>query len=372
MTDISFFVRSMSGGGAQRAMVRLATGFAELGHNVEVLTLEPEGVFAAELSPAVKVTALSSTHTLGAIPALARYLRHRRPAAMVTTEPGSNIALTIAKLCSGTQCRIMLREGLFPSIHVKENPYRSTRLALRLAPLVYRHADVIVAVATEMATDLARFARLDPQRITTIAVNPVVTPALAQAAADKPAHPWFDDDIPIVLGVGRIDQGKDFTTLLKAFTRIRDARPCRLLILGDGPALAELESARAASQFADDIALPGFSLRPYPEMANCSVFVLSSRYEGQPNVLIEALACGAPVVATDCPSGPREILKDGRYGRLVPVGDDVAMAEAITATLDMPIDRELSKARGYDFTLANSTALYLAALFPATPQHEQA
>jgi Glycosyltransferase Family 4 len=134
MTDISFFIRSMNGGGAQRAMVRLATGFAEAGHAVEVLTLQPEGNFRAELSPAVKVTTLASKRILSAVPALARHLRRRRPAALLVTEPACNIAVVLAKLYSGTSSRILIRESLFPSIAVKESPYRSTRMAYGWRP----------------------------------------------------------------------------------------------------------------------------------------------------------------------------------------------------------------------------------------------
>jgi glycosyltransferase involved in cell wall biosynthesis len=366
MTEISFFIRSMHGGGAQRAMVRLATGFAEAGHTVEVLTLQPTGIFRDELSPAVKVTKLAARRIFSAVPALAHHLRRHRPDAFLVTEPACNIAVVLAKILSRASSRILIREGLYPSIAVKESPHRSTRLAYKLAPFLYRYADVIVAIASDMTNDLAIFARLDPARITTIPVNPVVTPALGQAAAEKPDHAWFDSDLPVVLGVGRLDRQKDFITLLRAFEQVRAVRSCRLLIVGDGPLRQELEDARAASPFHGDICLPGYKVQPFSYMANCRVFVLSSRYEGQPNVLIEALACGAPVVATDCRSGPSDILDHGRYGRLVSVGDVNAMAEAISATIDAPLDRELSQARGYDFTLANSTALYLDALFPDT------
>ncbi|MGB3352081.1 MAG: glycosyltransferase [Mycobacterium sp.] len=365
MTNISFFVRSMEGGGAQRAMVRLATGFAEAGHAVEVLTLQPEGTFRAELSPSVKLTTLASKRTWSAVPAIARHLRRQRPAALLVTEPACNIAVILSKLAARTSSRILIREGLYPSIAIKESPHRSTRLAYAMAPVLYRHADVIVSIADEMTADLARVARIDAGRITTIPVNPVVTQTLRRAAADAPSHPWFDGNIPIILGVGRLDHQKDFMTLMRAFERVRAERACRLLIMGDGPLRGQLEGARAASAFAADIALPGFSVLPFSSMANCSVFVLSSRYEGQPNVLIEALACGASVVATDCPSGPRDILEQGRYGRLVPVGDFAAMADAISATLDAPVDTHLSQARGCEFTVEKSTRLYLDALFPA-------
>lgn len=362
MTKVSFFIHSMNGAGAQRVMVRLATGFAEAGFAVEVLTLQSEGSFREELSPKVKLTTLSPKRILSAVPALVRHLRREPPFAMLVTEPASNVAVVVAKLISRSPSRILIRESCYPSVTVKGSSFKSTRVAYRLAPFFYRYADIIVAIASDMTADLSRFARLDRDRITTIPLNPVVTPMLQECAAEKPDHPWFDGETPVVLGVGRLDWQKDFMTLLRAFERLRGSRSCRLLILGDGPLRPGLEAARAKSAYASDIDMPGFVGRPFSYMAHCDAFVLPSRYEGQPNVLIEALACGAPVVATECPSGPREVLADGKYGRLVPVGDVDAMAAAISATLDAPIDKLQSTARGCEFTLSNSTALYVKAL----------
>ena len=365
---IAFFVRTMHGGGAQRAMVRLASGFAALGHEVEVLTLDPEGSFREELSPTVKLTTLGPKRIFSAIPAIAYYMRLQRPDAVIVTEPACNIAVVAAKILAQTSTCVMIREGLFPSVAVRESPHGATRMAYRLSPLLYRHADVIVAIAKDMAQDLATFARLPPERITTIAVNPVVTPVLSAKATQAPDHPWFSDDIPVILGVGRLDRQKDFATLITAFNTLRGIRPARLLIVGEGPLRPELEALRLASPFPDDIALPGFSANPFSLMASCAAFVLSSRYEGLPNVLIEALACGAPVVATDCPSGPHDVLEGGRFGSLVPVGDAQAMAEAVLGILAQPVDRAISRRRGMDFTLEISTAHYAAALFPAGAQ----
>lgn len=296
-------------------MVRRATGFTEAGHVVEVVTLESQGQFRAELSPAISLTTL------------------------------------------GPRC--ILRALL--SVAAAKSPHRA-RMAYKVAPLVYRHADIAIANDMKKA-DLVKFARLDPQRITTIPVNPVVTRELEQAAAEPPDHPWFEDQVPIILGVGRLDRQKDFATLLDAIARVPAHPHCGLMILVEGPLRQEHERTREASPFAGDITLPVFVNQLYHYMANCGVFVLLSRDEGQPNVLIEAPACGAPVVATDCPSGPRDILSCGCFGRLVPVGDSEASAEAILSTLDAPIDRTLSIARGYNFTLEKSTALYLDALF---------
>jgi glycosyltransferase involved in cell wall biosynthesis len=164
--------------------------------------------------------------------------------------------------------------------------------------------------------------------------NPIVTTDLRAKAEAPLEHPWFEpDQAPVVLGVGRLSPQKDFATLIRAFARVRMHRPARLMILGHGPERASLEALALAQGLADSVLLPGWVTNPYAFMARAGVFVLSSRWEGLPSVLIEALVCGTPVVATDCLSGPREILEDGRYGRLVPVGDEEALAAAIDAAL---------------------------------------
>ncbi|RYG40716.1 glycosyltransferase, partial [bacterium] len=196
----------------------------------------------------------------------------------------------------------------------------------------YPAAHEIVAVSNGVADDAARVLGLRRERITTI-YNPVINPSLRAQAAEPPAHPWFSDGgAPVVLGVGRLNAQKDFPTLIKAFAQLRT--PARLMILGEGEERASLEAQ--AAPFGDRIALPGFSANPFPAMTACRVFALSSRFEGLPGALVQAMACGAPVVSTDCPSGPREILEDGRWGVLVPVGDDKALAAALEESLTRP------------------------------------
>jgi glycosyltransferase involved in cell wall biosynthesis len=167
--------------------------------------------------------------------------------------------------------------------------------------------------------------------------NPVVTPELVECAAQPLDDPWFTAGAaPVVLGAGRLDQQKDFPTLIRAFAAVRSKRAARLVILGEGPERARLESLVEELGIGEHVRLPGFVSNPFSYMARAAVFVLSSAWEGMPGVLIQAMACGAPVVATDCESGPREVLASGKYGRLVPVGDHAALAEAIAATLDAP------------------------------------
>jgi glycosyltransferase involved in cell wall biosynthesis len=198
----------------------------------------------------------------------------------------------------------------------------------------YPWADEIVAVSQGVADDLLELTDLPPSKVRVLP-NPVVTPELVQRAAEPLDDPWFTAGAaPVVLGAGRLDQQKDFPTLIRAFAAVRSRRPARLVILGEGPERGQLESLVEELGITADVRLPGFVSNPFSYMARAAVFVLSSAWEGMPGVLIQAMACGAPVVATDCESGPREALAGGKYGRLVPVGDHLALADAIAGTLD--------------------------------------
>lgn len=229
---------------------------------------------------------------------------------------------------------------------------------------MYRYADVIAAIATDMTADLARNARLNPARITAIAVGRVLTPAAVELLCEQPNYPWLDenDDVPVVLGVGRTDCQQDFLMLLWAFKYLRAPLYCRLLILGEGPLRKELGEARAASPIAGDIALPELRIRPFSYTAECEVFARSSRYEGHPDVLGEALARRPRMVSTDSYSGLQEVPSGGRDGRLVPAGDAERMAMAILATLNARFYRNLARARGDEFSNATSAAPYIDAL----------
>ena len=225
-------------------------------------------------------------------------------------------------------------------------------------------ADVIIAVSAGVADDLAQSAGLSRAAIRVV-YNPVVDQDVAERAAEPLDHPWFlPGAAPIVLGVGRLTAQKDFQTLIRAFARVRAERSARLVILGEGrPEVhAGLLALAASLGCATDVDLPGFVLNPFAYMARAGVFVLSSLHEGLPGVLIQALACGCPVVSTDCPSGPAEILDDGRYGSLVPVGDHLAMAQSILATLVRPPERSALAARGAEFSVDRAVTLYMDAL----------
>jgi glycosyltransferase involved in cell wall biosynthesis len=220
------------------------------------------------------------------------------------------------------------------SVHNQMLPMGYRQFMLELIRWNYPLADVISAVSEGAADDLSHVARIARERVQVIH-NPIITPELAVKVKERIDHPWFQPvEPPVILSAGRLDPQKDYPLLLKAFARVRQSLPARLLILGEGPDRdALLSLARELGLGEDALCLAGFVPNPYPYMAQASVFVLSSRWEGLPTVLVEALYCGAPIISTDCPSGPREILRDGAYGKLVPVGDVESLSAAILAAL---------------------------------------
>lgn len=204
--------------------------------------------------------------------------------------------------------------------------------------MLYPFADAVIAVSRGVADDLRRNAAL-PEGLLHVIPNPVLTPKLSLLAGEMITHPWFaKGGGPVIIGVGRLTRQKDFPTLIRAFAKVRSQRECKLVILGEGQDRPALENLAKERGIRDDVDLPGFAGNPYAYMSRSSLFVLSSVWEGSPNVLTEALALGVPSVATDCPSGPREILQDGRFGRLVTVGDPGALADAMLETLAHPPD----------------------------------
>jgi len=238
---------------------------------------------------------------------------------------------------------------------------RSVKAAYRLARFVYPGISRVVSVSQGVESAVLAFTRGHPHNHQVIH-NPVVTDGLVALSGEAPEHRWLTDGagIPVLLGCGRLHHQKGFDVLISAVRKVLDIRPVRLVILGEGPLRPQLEAQLKSLNLDDHVDLAGFSRNPFAMMRAADAFILSSRWEGLPTVLIEALACGANIVATDCPSGPLEVLEGGRFGRLVPVDDSDALAKAIGASLDMPLDRVSAKARAADFTLDRAVDNYMA------------
>jgi glycosyltransferase involved in cell wall biosynthesis len=363
MTDrIALFLPSLSCGGAQRAMLKLAGAFAESGLDVDLVVAAAEGPYLSHVPPQVRLVDLAASRVLASLPGLVRYLRQSRPAALLSAMEHANLVALWARAVARVSTRVVVSiRSTVSQDAANGQPWRG-RLATAYAGLFYKMAEGVVAVSEGVADDFAKVTGFRRASIRTI-YNPVVTPELLVLAQASLSHPWFTPgEPPVVLGVGRLTAAKDFPTLIQAFARVRSQRPARLLIVGEGEKRSELNAFLQTLGLAADVSLPGYVDNPFAYMRRCSAFVLSSISEGLPNSLIEAMACGAPVISTDCPSGPAEILERGRYGRLVPAGDVEAMAAAISATLQEVHDTAATRSRAEAFSTAASAAQYLELL----------
>lgn len=332
---VALFLPSLNGGGAERILLTLAGVFAERGVAVDLVLASAAGAYIDEVPPSIRVVDLGCRRVITSLPRLVGYLRQERPAVLLTTMSHANVVGLWARRLAGVSTRVVVREANTLSVATERGRGRN-RLLPMLARRYYPWADEIVAVSQGVADDLVELTDLPPDKVRVLH-NPVVTPELALRAAEPLDHPWFAAGAaPVVLGVGRLSQQKDFPNLIRAFAAVRSKREARLVILGEGPERRRLESLVEELGIGADTLLPGFVSNPFSYMARAGVFVLSSAWEGMPGVLIQAMACGVPVVATDCESGPREALAGGKYGRLVPVGDHRALAEAIVASLGSP------------------------------------
>jgi glycosyltransferase involved in cell wall biosynthesis len=330
---VAIFTSNMDGGGAERAMAKLAGGIADQGYDVDLVLSRAEGHYLGEVPDTVRIVDLDASRVVASIPGLVRYLRRERPAALLTSMNYVNVVGIWARSLARVQTRLVVNEQNALSFEASHSPRRRHRLMPRLIGRFYPWADRIVSVARGTADDLARTTGLARDRIEVVP-NPIVTPELRELARAPVDHPWFGPgEPPVVLSVGRLSRQKDFGTLLRAFARVLERRPARLLILGEGPERETLESLISELGLQGSAALPGWVGNPYPWMTHAGAYVLSSSWEGLPSVLIEALYCGVPIVATDCISGPNEILEGGEHGLLVPVGDVGALAQGIESAL---------------------------------------
>jgi len=330
---IAFYLPRMGDGGVVRATLLLAGEFTANGHAVHLVTVQARGVMYGSLPKGVRLVELGSSRTLSSIPRVAAYLRRERPDAFVAAHYHANIAAIVAKALARGHARIVITERVAVGASLLTERGVKGRALRLLVRKTYPRADAVVTNSLDNSAELAALFRWPPHRVHTI-YNPTFAGDVPQRAAMPVDHPWFQPGgPPVILSVGRLSPQKDYPTLLRAFARVRRSLPARLVILGEGPVRPELERLSIELGVQADTALLGHAPNPYAYMAKAALFVLPSRFEGLPNVLIEAQACGVPIVSTACPTGPREILLDGEAGALVPVGDPDAMAAEIVSLL---------------------------------------
>lgn len=364
MKKIALYIPSMNGGGAERVMLTLANAIAEKNiMAVDLVLNRVEGVYLQELSKKVNIINLNASRVLKSLIPLSLYMKREKPDIVLSAMNYVNVITTFAKILSGSHTKIILSEHDNLSASMKNSKWVFKVVFRSLMSWTYKKSDMVVAVSNGVADDLSKQIRLDRDKIITI-YNPVVTSELIGKVKSSlsVAHPWFEEDAPpVILGVGRLTKQKDFETLIKAFAKVRAQKECHLVILGQGELRPNLELLINELDLQDSVQLPGFVDNPYTWMSSADLFVLSSIHEGFGNVLVEAMGCGTPVVSTDCPSGPSEILEDGKWGELVPVGNVELLSEAIVKVLSKPNDIDV-KERARFFSVENSVNKYLELL----------
>ncbi|MCP4682475.1 MAG: glycosyltransferase [Desulfobacterales bacterium] len=356
---ITFYIAALSTGGVGKMGLLLTRELVNRGTRVDLLLGEAAGPLLDEVHPGVRVFELGTTHAFFSVPGLIRYLRRRRPAVLVVDRPRLDIAVLRARRISFSSTLIFTSVHIPLSLKLKRLKDRKQRSEWAAIQRYYPLNDGIIAVSRGVADDMVQNLGLPEEKIHVV-YNPVVTRGIDAMAGEEVDHPWLlERETPVIMGAGRFTTQKDFPTLIRAFAKLRRTRPCRLMILGRGKDQDRLEALAAELGVSEDFALPGFVANPYKYLAKAHLFVLSSAWEGFGNVLAEAMSVGLPVVSTDCPHGPREILEDGRHGPLVPVGDVDALVRAMARTLDHPPEPGALRATAKRFTVEACVDGYL-------------
>jgi len=359
---IAFYLATSGHSGVDRVMSNLITEIAARKIPVDLLQVRNHGPRLKSVPDNVRLIDLGTSHVNSSFFALLQYLRREKPQALLSDKDRLNRLAIVARALSGVPIRLAVRMGTTVSENLVKRSWFDRKLQYFSIRHLYPKADAVLVPSQGAADDIIRIGGLPMQKVKVVP-SPVVTPQVDELALQAPDHPWLrEPSVPVILGVGELSERKDFATLIRAFARLRQSRHLRLIILGEGKKRASLTDLVRELGVGDDVDLPGFTQNPYACMARSSIFILCSRCEGAPVVLMEALACGTPAISTDCPSGPREILQNGRLGKLVPVGDDEALASAMEQTLDNPPEGQLLREGALPFRADVSADRYLEAL----------
>jgi glycosyltransferase involved in cell wall biosynthesis len=368
LPKVAFF-STMGWGGTEKVVVNLLNELVKYPISLQLVVPKKQEKFLHlyDIPPEVSIVELPSNagaYRLKMVFPLIQYLQREKPSILVSNLTQYNVIAPIAKLVTGFPRRLILVEHLgFKSLEepLKNDPKEKVGLVRFLRRLFYNNADVVAGVSQSLAQEIESELKWHPGRVKVL-YNPVIDDKVRLKAQEPLEHPWFQPgQPPVFLGVGRFVPQKDFPTLIQAFALLRQRHAARLVILGEGSeeARKSLEDLIAQLNLKDDILLPGFTDNPYAYMSRSTAFVLSSEFEGLPTVIIEALACGCQVVSTDCPHGPNEILKSGEYGRLVPVGNCQALADAMEKATKDVVDPDKLRLRAEEFSLEKATSKYL-------------
>lgn len=347
---IGFFIPSMRGGGAERVFANLANEFSKRNFKVDLVLAQKEGPYLKDISSRVNIVDLKAHRILKSFFPLIEYLKREKPDVLLSTLRHVNIISIVSKIMSRSSTRVIIKQASY--FRLSPN-----RIIMFLEKTLFKKANSIIAVSEGVKKSLSEKLLIPEQKIKVI-YNPVFNQKILEESNKEVHHPFFQDKKnKIILGVGRLSKEKDFPTLLRAFNSIKTSST-RLIILGEGQKREELENLVRELKLEEHVSMPGFVDNPYAFMSRVDVFVMSSLHEGLPNVLIEAMACGASIVSADCPGGPFELLDGGKYGRLFPVGNIYKLSEAILESLQHPMDKRILLNRAKNFSIEKAADEY--------------
>ena len=356
---ISILLPDLGGGGAERLHVNLANKWIEQGLEVEFALMTKQGVFLESLDEKISVSDLRAIRARWLLVRLARYLRQTRPDIILAAMwPLTSISI-VAWILAGRPGRLFVSDHCQLSISSVEDTRTPGWLIRNSMRFTYPLASGVIAVSQGVKQDMCNLGHLDSSTVQVIYNPTAVGVPMLRGSDLARALLWGEGFNHHILSVGSLKKQKDHATLLQAFAVLPKSLGAKLTILGEGSFRGELEELVRSLGLEGRVAMPGFALDPYVWYQTADLFVLSSRWEGFGNVIVEALECGIPVVSTDCPSGPSEILEDGRFGRLVPIQNPVALADAIARSLSEPINREKLVNRAKDFSVDRIADQYL-------------
>lgn len=353
---IGLFCPALNGGGAERMMVTVANSLAKRGHTIDFVLMRAEGEFLSLLADNVNVIELSSNRIRYSPISLTRYIRRREPEALLSTINAANIMNVVTAQLVRKPPRTIIRIPKVPEYETNKG-WIKREIISNAGQVLFNKADKVIAISEGMANQLERDYNVSGDDIEVI-YNPAFSDDIVSKSSEPTTHRFFDGSGRVILSVGRLTPAKGYDTLLRSFARVLEKESAKLVILGQGPEQERLETLSSELEIESHIDLPGFDENPYRYMAKADLFVSSSRSEGFGNVIVEALGCGTSVVATDCPSGPAEILEGGKFGRLVPPEDSERMAAAIIESLNSPTDSDYLRSRAEDFSEENIVDQY--------------
>ena len=358
---IAVFLQDFAGGGAERVAVTLANGLHRNGHNVVFVVVRNDGPFRDRIDPEISVVELKTDRTAAAPFELSRIIGSLRPDIILSHMTHVNVAAILAGLLSGyAQRTVVVEHNQFDKNYAIQKS-RAVKLAYKAVKYLYPSAGALVSVSEGVEKTLRTAAGVDHNESYVI-YNPVVHENLVSASHEQPDHSWLQGSrqVPTIVSVGSLTEQKDYPNLLHALRILNDKVPVRAIILGEGEERPNLEALIRDLNLTDVVDMPGFVKNPYAYMRSADVFALPSRWEGLPTVVIEALACGARIVSTDCPSGPREILMNGKFGKLVPVDNAMELAHGIVSALKNPVPEHQLMARANMYGMRNALESYEA------------